>query len=337
MGEELTLVSWGGMHGLGLQKSYLAPFEESTGITIKLQHYNGGISQLREQVGSNSVIWDVVDLADTDAERACDEGLLEVLPLEQLQETAGELIVEDDFLPGSLLPCAVGYAAWSMVFVHRTGDTEYQQPTALPDLFDLENFPGKRGLRRSPQGLLEWALLADGVDAAQLYSELATEQGLQRAFDKLRTIKAHIVWWQQPDEMQSLLESETVSMGAAYSSSVFAAVARDGQKLGIVWDSHLLNTHYFGVTKGTFRFSPAWQFVRFVSRPDRMAMISNYLGYAPMRQSAQQRIRDQYRSLLPTAEEHYTRAVRVDKQWWREHRSRLNQRFAEWLVDIDGG
>ncbi|WP_283810517.1 extracellular solute-binding protein [Bradyrhizobium vignae] len=36
-------------------------------------------------------------------------------------------------------------------------------PKTIADFFDLQKFPGKRGLKRSPDKALEWALMADGV------------------------------------------------------------------------------------------------------------------------------------------------------------------------------
>ena len=40
------------------------------------------------------------------------------------------------------------------------------------------------------------ALLADGVPMDQIYEVLNSEAGIERALDKIRTIKPHIaVWW----------------------------------------------------------------------------------------------------------------------------------------------
>src|SRR3546814_9868963 len=74
---------------------------------------------------------------------------------------------ENDFLPGALQPCAVGSLAWSMAiaFSDSTGEIRADdiKPSSLQDFFDLERFPGPRGLRRTPMTNLEWAMLADGV------------------------------------------------------------------------------------------------------------------------------------------------------------------------------
>ena len=69
----------------------------------------------------------------------------------------------DDFIAGTLdVPCAVAD--------HRLVDDlclrfreDVRRPQTIADFFDLEKFPGKRGIRKSPKANLEMALMADGV------------------------------------------------------------------------------------------------------------------------------------------------------------------------------
>lgn len=49
----------------------------STRVRVNVEHYNGGINEIRDQVESANVIWNVVDLTQADSLRACNEGLLE--------------------------------------------------------------------------------------------------------------------------------------------------------------------------------------------------------------------------------------------------------------------
>ena len=70
------------------------------------------------------------------------------------------------------------------------------KPATIQDFFDLETFPGRRGMRRKPLGNLEFALMADGVPPEEVYAVLDTPEGIDRAFRKLDTIKDEIVWWE---------------------------------------------------------------------------------------------------------------------------------------------
>ena len=75
--ESLTVVSWGGAYTHSQVKAYHEPFTEKTGVKILSEDYNGGLAQIKAQVESGNVRWDLVDLELSDAVRGCDEGLLE--------------------------------------------------------------------------------------------------------------------------------------------------------------------------------------------------------------------------------------------------------------------
>ena len=53
-------------------------------------------------------------------------------------------------------------------------------------------------MRNKVDGQLETALLADGVPKEQVYEVLDSEEGIERALDKIRSIKPHcclVVFW----------------------------------------------------------------------------------------------------------------------------------------------
>ncbi len=331
--DEITIISWGGAHTQSLSEAYYAPFTAELGIAINSLHYGGGLSQLRRQVSSEAVIWDVIDMSAADAAIACDEGLLEYLPLDQLIEGPKRLAAAEDFLPGSLSACAVGYSIWSTLLAYDNNRFAGDPPARIADLFDLQRFPGKRGLYRSPRGSLDWALLADGVEAAEVYSLLSTEKGLARAFAKLQTIKHAIVWWQEVNEMEEMLASGEVAMGAAYSTAIFDAIVRRNRNFGIVWNGQLLNTNYFVVPKGTHRFSSAWSFIRFATAHDRIATVSNQVAYGTTRRSAHSRIKPEYLEYFPSTAGHLSQGIHQDGTWWLEHGAAIDKRFIEWLAE----
>ncbi|MDO6749340.1 extracellular solute-binding protein, partial [Gilvimarinus sp. 1_MG-2023] len=94
--------------------------------------------------------------------------------------------------------------------------------------FDTDKFPGKRGLRKSPKGTLEWALLADGVSKDKVYDVLATKKGLDRAFRQLDAIKQDIIWWESGAQAPQLLADGAVVMTQAYNGRIHDSVKNDG-------------------------------------------------------------------------------------------------------------
>ena len=74
---ELTVVSWGGAYTKSQVEAYHKPWMAQSGHSIISEDYGGGIAEIKAQVESGNVTWDVVDVELSDAIRACDEGLLE--------------------------------------------------------------------------------------------------------------------------------------------------------------------------------------------------------------------------------------------------------------------
>ena len=60
--ETLTIVSWGGAYTMSQVNAYHKPYAAKTGVKINSEDYNGGLAQIKAQVESGNVVWDVVDL-----------------------------------------------------------------------------------------------------------------------------------------------------------------------------------------------------------------------------------------------------------------------------------
>ncbi len=131
----------------------------------------------------------MVDVESQDDLIGCDEGLLEFLDDLELPPAPDGTPAEEDFLAGANSDCGLGTIVWATIIAYNTTVFEEDPPTTLEDFFDLEKYPGKRGLRRLAVGNLEFALMADGVPADKVYELLATEKGVSRAFDMLDTLK----------------------------------------------------------------------------------------------------------------------------------------------------
>jgi len=176
--DDLTVVSFGGAYGAAQKKSMIDPYMKEKGVNVLFEDYSGGVAEISAQVEAGNVQWDVVDIEAVDLERACSEGLLEVIPRDMLPPGDDGTPAADDFFPASLSnECGVGIMFWSLIYAYNTETIEGGTPTTVLDFFDTEKFPGKRALRKRPQGGLEWALIADGVSADEVYDVLSTDEG----------------------------------------------------------------------------------------------------------------------------------------------------------------
>ena len=95
--EPLTVVGWGGSYGRAVEEGAVLPFTLATGIPVRVEDYNGGLAEIRAQVDVGNIHWDVVGFEIADAVRACDEGLLEPIDIDQLPAGPDGTPAAEDF------------------------------------------------------------------------------------------------------------------------------------------------------------------------------------------------------------------------------------------------
>ena len=334
----LTMVSWGGAFARAVTKAHYEPFEAATGRTLAREDYNGGLAEIRTQVDTGNVHWDVVDLETFDAVRGCDEGLLELIPDDLLTPGADGSPAADDFWPETLTDCGVGNVFYSTVVAYHPDRFPGEAPSTLGDFFDLERFPGRRGMRRSPLVNLEFALMADGVPPEGVYAALDTEAGMDRAFRKLDTIREQVVWWEAGAQPPQMLADAEVVMSTAYNGRIFNAQVVEDQPFVIIWDGQVLDIGQAGIVAGTPNLEAALEFVRFASTAESMARLAGEIAYSPTRRSALPLVTTHRETgvamlpHLPTSPQNLGRTLTSDTLWWSDHLDEVNERFSAWLV-----
>jgi len=171
------------------KKVYFEPFKKATGVPMNDESWDGGIGVLRAKVQGGAATWDVVQVESDEL-----AGWLR-----------GRLVREDRVLEDrwrGRLPAA---------------DRQFLRPSA-PIVYDFVLGYDKDKLKDGPKS---WGRLlrhqeVSGQSAAcvrvrrprwrlpssptvsrpkDVYKVLATDEGIERAFKKLDTIKNDIVWW----------------------------------------------------------------------------------------------------------------------------------------------
>ncbi len=336
--ESLTVVSWGGAYEQATRKAVLAPFAAESGVDVLVEVYNGGLAQVRAQVETGNVHWDLVDLEMADVVLGCDEGLLELVETEDLAPAADGRPTREDFLPGTITDCGGAFVIYSTVYAYNTESFPNDRPTTIADLFDAQRFPGRRGMRRVAQSNLEFALMADGVPTSEVYATLGTDAGMARAFRKLDTIKDDIVWWETGAQPPQMLADREVVMSTAYNGRIFDAKVTEKQSFVIVWDGQMLDTTGWAIVAGTRNLDAARRFLAYASRPDKQAALSRYISYSPGRLSGAALI-DRHLATgmdmqpqVPTSAQNMVRSLPINSEWWSDHADEVNERFSAWLA-----
>lgn len=327
--QTLNVVSFGGAYTRSQMLAYVRPWEASTGKAINMIDFGGGLAEIRDQVNSANVKWDVVDLELADVITGCNEGLLESVDSSLIAPGADGTPAADDIPQDYMQDCGYPSIVWATVLGYDERAFPGDKPSTVADFFNVDDFPGKRGLRRSPRGLLEWVLISSGIPLGDIYTELSTPEGVEYAFNVATPMKPHITWWTSFNEPAKLLTSGAVTMSSAGNGRFHEARYEQDQPVTIIWDGQLQEVEYWVIPKGTPRMANARNFIEFALMSENMANQSKYITYGPVRKSSQVFVSEDIRPHLPTS--NMSNALRVDSAWWAENMSDLNGKFEEWL------
>ena len=336
--QEVTVMSWGGAYTTSQVEAYHKPFTAQTGIKVVSVDADNPATPVKAMVEAGNVTVDVADVEYADAIRLCDEGLLEEIDPAALPPAPEGTAATDDFLPGALTDCAVASIVFSTVYGYDTTKFVDPKPGTIADFFDLQKFPGKRGMRKGAKVNLEMALMADGVPADQVYEVLGTPEGVDRAFAKLGTIKDQVVWWEAGAQPPQLLADGEVAMTTAYNGRLFAAQVAEGKPFQVVWDGQVYEYDLFVIPKGAPHLKEAMEFVAFSTDTQRLADQAKWIAYGPGRKSSGALVgmyqdgKTDMRPHMPTSAENLTNALASSYEFWVDHDSELNERFNAWLA-----
>jgi len=333
----ITAVSWGGAYTKSQVEAYHKPWAAATGNTVVSEDYSGGLAEVKAQVLAGNVTWNLVDVELSDAVRGCDEGLFETIDASILPDGADGSSAADDFLPGTVTDCAIGNIVWSTIWAYDSSKTSGVETIA--DFYNLDKFPGKRGLRKGPKPNLEMALMADGVPADYVYIVLGTEAGVQRAFDKLDTIKDSVVWWTAGAQPAQLLADGEVVMTTAYNGRIFNAVAAEGKPFAINWDAQIWDLDLWVIPKGASNMAETLDFIKYSTGTEALAAQASWISYGPVRKSSAALVSTYHNQPdlemgphMPTAPENFKNALQNDFAFWADNQDQLNERFDAWLA-----
>ena len=198
-----------------------------------------------------------------------------------------------------------------------------KEPKTWVDLFDEKSYPGKRTFYKwSAPGVLEIALLADGVAPDKLYP-----LDLDRAFKKLDTIKSDIVWWSGGAQSQQLLASGEAPIGAFWNGRIFA-VQKDEPSVGLSWSQNLTAADVLVVPKGAKHKAEAMKFLADATSPKPQAEFASLTNYAPIDTASAKLMAPNEAATLP--DRHTEGQINLDMAYWAAHRDEIAKRWYDW-------
>ncbi|MGI6245431.1 MAG: polyamine ABC transporter substrate-binding protein [Pseudochelatococcus sp.] len=311
--EELVFSSWGGTTQDAQKEFWAAPFTAQTGIGVT-QDGPTDYGKLKAMVEAGNVSWDVVDVEGDYAEQAGRAGLLEKLDFSIIDRARLDPRFVTDYSVGSF------YYSFA---IGCNRDAVKTCPRTWADLFDTAAFPGKRTFYKwSAPGVIEAALLADGVAPGDLYP-----LDLDRAFKKLDTIKSDIIWWDGGAQSQQLLASAEAPYGSFWNGRL-TALEDTGVPVEISWHNNITAADSLVVPKGAKNREAAMKFIAHATGAGPQAAFAAATGYAPINLDSSAQMDAATRETLPDRQTETQ--VNANLGYWAENRDEIGSRWYAW-------
>lgn len=321
MANDVTIVvnGSGGALAEAIKRIFEDPFTTATGIKIQATA-PVSLPKLKAMVESGNVEWDLTELNGDDVARASAAGWLEPIDYAMIDP-------ENKLPPIAKLPDAIVRASYSTVFGYRTDKFTDAAPKTWADFWDVEKFPGARSLENSPKGNLEFALLAAGVPADQIYPI-----DIDKAFEKLDELKDHIpVWWENGAQHVQLLVDGEVNMTSCWNGRI-TPLKNEGKPVDISWNGGALMLSYLGIPKGAKHPKEAMQFLKYRLDPKAAAEFVKVVPYPGFVPGMVELLDPAFAATLPTAPDNAAVQFRFNADWWGQNLDAVQKRWNDWLL-----
>ena len=236
-GEQLTVATGGGIIADAERAAFFVPTAKALGVTFKEETIQN-LRDIRVQVQSNAVTWDLAQLGLDECQLAAKEGHAREDRPQRRQHGRDRSPADMDYCIPAYYYSTV--LAWNT----KTGQPGGKTMKTWADFFDAEEFPGARSVYKYPRGNLEMALLADGVAPDKLYP-----LDVERAFEKLEQLKPEIqAWWDSGAQSAQLLKDEEVDYIQIWNGRA-SSVIRDGGKAGFTFNQGIMTADTFVIPR----------------------------------------------------------------------------------------
>ena len=327
----VTVVSWGGSYGKAQDNALFNDATKNSGIDI-VRESGASMSKTCLQVESGAVTWDLVVTGSGGSAGAAAKGCLEKIDY--------DVVDVSNFIPGTYTDYCVGSDVFATVMSWNTD--KYGKPGSpgapktWADFWDVKKFPGTRAYRaNNVDGVLEPALMADGVPMDKVYEVLSTEEGMKRAINKIRELKPHIsVFWKSGAMQAQLMKDAEVDMTTGWNGR-FDNAAKDGAKVGYSFDQALLDYDCFAMPKGAPNKDKAMKFLAEVSKAKYQANLPFHITYGPTNKEAYE-ITTASKELvesLPSHPKNVPLMLPVSLDWYAKNRVKALELYMELLSE----
>ncbi len=319
---KVVVGTWGGTYGADQKETLFDPFTEATGIEVEIINGSAMNSAAAKRfVETGTYEWDAAGFGQIEFTVAHSNGLLE--PIDY------SVVSSDDKTPDTQFhDFGVSISTTSETICYRTDVFGDDGPRTWADYWDVEKYPGPRGMWKNAYTFVVFCLLADGVPYEEVYP-----LDLERAFAKADEIKDDVtVWWTSGSQSQDVIRSKNVVMTELWSGRA-AALKKEGVPIEISYDSGVLSKGWWVIPKGAPNRENAMKLFDFIAGPKPGADFATRQLYGPTNLKSIDLIEPDLRPLMNTSPENFDKQLQYEGgDYWVENLAKVNERFLTWLV-----
>ncbi|MBM3598244.1 MAG: ABC transporter substrate-binding protein [Alphaproteobacteria bacterium] len=319
--KEVVYATWGGSWEDAIRKVWFEPFTQQTGIRVKtIQGPDYG--KIRAMVRAGKTEWDVVEVNPDFQWTGPREGLLEKLDYSIIDTT--ELAKEEDFKT----EYSVAEGLWSRVICYNTKKFPTgSHPKNFVDFWDLKKFPGKRVMyTKANGGILEAALLADGVHRDKLYP-----LDVDRALKSQDKIKEHVLWYDTNAQAVQYMQDEQGVMGLMADGRV-QFIKDKGAPVEIEFQDSQLTWTSFVVPKSPPNKENAMRLINHMISVESQRLIGLEFTYGLVTPKAYDLLPPGRADKLTNGPAQKGKAIVMNEKWWGENQPAVQDKLNAWRI-----
>lgn len=318
---DIVLANWGSDMVNAMKLAFADPYQASPGagkVTIDPTGPSSG--KIKAMVDSRRVTWDVCDRNLAAAAELGQQGLLEKIDY--------TIVDKAKYRPEH----AAEYGAASYTYAYvRTWNKKAlgrDVPASWAEFWDVARFPGRRTLRRHIDGMLEVALMADGVKPADLYP-----LDVDRAFEKIRQIKQHVIFYTNNAEAVQLFRNGEVNLGCIVSTRAAILKKEMPDEIELDFGGGVAFVASWIVPKGNPAGRKVFEFIASTQDARKQVELFKMVGNGPTHPEAYKLMDEAQQAEDPGSPRNWSRMVEANPQWYAVNSARTLNRFLELVVN----
>lgn len=315
----LVYAGFGGSYEQAIRTAVFDPFAQSSSVKVLTTTGGSDVAKATAMVRSRRTEWDLIDAQGATLAQFIAADLLQPLP-------AGLVSPNLLFNPKLATPYSVPWYQFSLN-IFWNANVIKGELNSWADVWNVEKYPGKRGLSKLPWFSLEIALLADGVALDKLYP-----LDVDRAFASLDRIKKHAVFLDTSALANAITSQEVVT--GIINLARLKSVQKAGVNVKYSWGQAMVDIQQLVIPKGAPNLKNAYDAVAYSLQPEPQRKVLASLGYTPTLKSVLAEIApEQARDLAGTD---YTRknSFYLNSAWWGQHGASVLRRWQDWLASV---